>query len=301
VFAISPFLYLCVTANATATKPVDFLDMGTNKRARQKANRQTRLAEVEAEEVKETREASTKKFGKIAAVVAALIAIVVLFNMIGGGGDEGSTATFRPTPAPEGEPTPTPEIVFASLVPDDFEPFAGTGALSLVKPEARNGAYDQAPPMTIDPTKSYAAVLDTSIGPIRLTLFADEAPLAVNNFVALARDGFYDNVTFHRVMADFMAQAGDPTGTGTGGPGYSFADEFGSGRLFDARGQLALANSGPNTNGSQFFITTVPADWLDGLHTIFGEIADDAPALDEIPITGEGETVVIESVRIIES
>jgi cyclophilin family peptidyl-prolyl cis-trans isomerase len=301
VFAISPFLYLSVTANATAAKPVDFLDMGTDKRARQKANRQTRLAEVEAEEVKETREASTKKFGKVAAVVGALIAIVVLFNVIGGGSDEGATATFRPTPAPEGEPTPTPEIVLASLVPDDFEPFAGTGALSLVKPEARDGAYDQAPPMTIDPTKSYAAVLDTSIGPIRLTLFADEAPLAVNNFVALARDGFYDNLTFHRVIADFMAQAGDPTGTGTGGPGYSFADEFESGRLFDARGQLALANSGPNTNGSQFFITTVPTDWLDGLHTIFGEIADDAPALDEIPITGEGETVIIESVRIIES
>lgn len=301
MFAISPFLYLYVAANARAMKPVDFLDMGTDKRARQKANRQTRLAEVEAEEVKETREASTKKFGKIAAVVAALIVIVVLFNVISGGDDESSTATFRPTPAPESEPTPTLEIVLASSVPDDFEPFAGTGALSLVEPEARNGAYDQAPPMSIDPTKSYGAVLDTSVGPIRLTLFADEAPLAVNNFVLLARDGFFDNVTFHRVMADFMAQTGDPTGTGTGGPGYSFADEFESGRLFDARGQLAMANSGPNSNGSQFFITTVPTDWLDGLHTIFGEIADEAPALDEIPITGEGETVIIKSVRIIES
>jgi len=274
--------------------------MGTEKRARQKANRQARLAEVEAEEIKETREASTKKFGKIAAVIGAIVAIIVLFSVLGGGDDE-PTATFRPTPVPEGEPTPTPEVVLAASVPDDFEPFSGTGALALVEPVARNGAYDEAPPMTIDPTKSYAAVLDTSVGPIRLTLFADEAPLAVNNFVNLARDGFYNDVTFHRVMADFMAQGGDPTGTGTGGPGYSFADEFESGRLFDARGQLAMANSGPNTNGSQFFITTVPTDWLNGLHTIFGEIADDAPALDAIPVTGAGETVVIKSVRIIES
>ncbi len=301
MFRISSFLYLGVAANAAEVKPVDFLDMGTDKRARQKTNRQTRLAEVEAEEVKETREASTKKFGRIAAVVGALIAIIVLFSVIGGGSDESSTATFRPTPAPENEPTPTPETVLSPLVPNGFKPFAGSGALALVEPEARNGAYTQAPRMTIDPTKSYAAVLDTSVGPIRLSLFADEAPLAVNNFIALARDGFYDNVTFHRVMADFMAQGGDPTGTGTGGPGYSFADEFESGRIFDARGQLAMANSGPNTNGSQFFITTVPTDWLNGLHTIFGEIADDAPALDEIPITGTGNTVVIKSVRIIES
>lgn len=275
--------------------------MGTEKRARQKANRQARLAEVEAEEIKETREASTKKFGKIAAVVAAIIAIIVLFNVLGGGDDDNATATFRPTPVPEGEPTPTPEVVLATSVPDDFEPFAGTGALALVEPEARNGAYDSPPPMTIDPEKSYAAVLDTSVGPIRLTLFADEAPLAVNNFINLAQDGFYDDVTFHRVMADFMAQGGDPTGTGTGGPGYSFADEFESGRVFDSRGQLAMANSGPNTNGSQFFITTVPTDWLNGLHTIFGEIADEAAALDAIPVTGAGETVIIESVRIIES
>ena len=274
--------------------------MGTEKRERQKANRKTRLAEVEAEEAKETREESTKKFGKIAAVVAALILIIVLFNVLGGD-DEPATATFTPTPVAEGEPTPVPEIVLASSVPDYFEPFAGTGALSLVEPEARNDAYDAAPDMLIDPAKSYAAVVDTSVGPIRLTLFADEAPLAVNNFVALARDGFYDGLTFHRVMEDFMAQGGDPTGSGAGGPGYSFADEFESGRLFDKRGQLAMANSGPDTNGSQFFVTTVATDWLNGIHTIFGEIADEAPALDLIPVTGEGDTVVINSVRIIEN
>ena len=274
--------------------------MGTDKRARQKANRQTRLAEVEAEEVKEHREASTKKYGKIAAIAAAVIAIIVLFNVVTGGDDD-SVAQFAPTPVAGAEPTPVPEIVFASSVPEDFDPFAGTGALTLVEPEARNNAYDDAPPMMIDTTKSYAAVLDTSVGPLRLTLFADEAPLAVNNFVALARDGFYDGLSFHRVMDQFMAQGGDPTGSGTGGPGYMFADEFESGRVFDSRGQLAMANSGPATNGSQFFITLVPTDWLDGLHTIFGEIADDAPALDEIPVTGEGEAVIIDSVRIIES
>lgn len=274
--------------------------MGTEKRERQKANRQARLAEVEAEELKETREESTKKFGKIAAVVAALIAIVVLFSVLGGD-DEPTTATFQPTPVAEGDPTPVPEIVLASSVPDDFEPFAGTDGLSLVEPAARNGAYDSAPPMLIDTTKSYAAVLDTTVGPIRLSLFADEAPLAVNNFIALSRDGFYDGVTFHRVINDFMAQGGDPTGTGTGGPGYSFADEFDSGRVFEGRGQLAMANAGPATNGSQFFITFTEQARLNGKHTIFGEIADDSPALDQIPATGEGETVVIESVRIIEN
>lgn len=275
--------------------------MGTDKRARQKANRQARLAEVEAEEVKEHREASTKKYGKIAAFIAAVIAIIVLFNVLTGGDDDGGVAQFEPTPVAGAEPTAVPEIVLASSVPDDFEPFAGTGALATVEPEARNSVYDAAPPMTIDTTKSYAAVLDTSVGPIRLNLFADEAPLAVNNFVALARDGFYNGLSFHRVMDEFMAQGGDPTGSGTGGPGYSFADEFESGRVFDSRGQLAMANSGPATNGSQFFITFVPTDWLNGLHTIFGEIADEAPALDEIPVTGQGETVTIESVRIIES
>jgi len=275
--------------------------MGTEKRARQKANRASRLAEVEAEEVKETREASTKRWGRIAAVVGGIVALVVLIGVIRGGDEQSGEIEFATTDDTEVVPTALPEIILADEIPDDFKPFSGQGALAAVEPAARNNAYNEPPPMTIDPTKSYAAVLDTSVGPIRLTLFPADAPVTVNNFVNLARDGFYDGVSFHRVMSEFMAQGGDPTGTGTGGPGYSFADELESGRVFDSRGQLAMANAGPGTNGSQFFVTFAPQPELNNKHTIFGEIADDGPALDAIPVTGDGEAVVIKSVRIIES
>jgi cyclophilin family peptidyl-prolyl cis-trans isomerase len=128
------------------------------------------------------------------------------------------------------------------------------------------------PAMTIDPKKIYIAVFQTVQGEFRAQLFADKAPQTVNNFIFLARKGFYDNTTFHRVIPGFMAQGGDPTGTGMGGPGYAFADEFASGLKFDKEGLLAMANSGANTNGSQFFITYGATPWLDGLHTIFGQI-----------------------------
>jgi len=284
--------------------------MGTEKRARQKANRAAKIERVEKEVAIETREVATRKWGKIAAVVGGLIAVIVLFNVLTGGNDD-SVAQFEPTPvAEEGEPTPIPVVELLSEVPSDFEPFAGNGALSLVEPAARNDVYSEPPPMTIDTEAAYAAVLNTSIGTIRLKLFADEAPVTVNNFVNLAEDGFYDGVSFHRVLDNFMAQGGDPTGTGSGGPGYAFADEFDSGRTFTGKGQLAMANAGPGTNGSQFFITFAKTDWLDGLHTIFGELVETAPGddvedfvpvLDRIPLTGEGEPVIIESVRIITS
>ncbi|CAM3829466.1 peptidylprolyl isomerase [Nocardiopsis rhodophaea] len=130
------------------------------------------------------------------------------------------------------------------------------------------------------------ATLSTSEGDIEVTLFPKQAPTTVRNFVELAegskatnpttgKDRFYDGTIFHRVIEDFMIQGGDPLGTGTGGPGYTFPDEIDPDLTFDAPGKLAMANSGPNTNGSQFFITTVPTSHLDGKHTIFGEVADD--------------------------
>lgn len=122
--------------------------------------------------------------------------------------------------------------------------------------------------------KTYTATIVTDRGDIHLNLFADKAPFTVNNFVYLSCNGYYDLTTFHRVLPAFMAQGGDPTGTGSGGPGYSFEDEFGEGLVHDA-GTLSMANSGPATNGSQFFITTVPTPHLDGLHAIFGEVADE--------------------------
>jgi cyclophilin family peptidyl-prolyl cis-trans isomerase len=126
--------------------------------------------------------------------------------------------------------------------------------------------------MTIDSTKQYVATLRTAKGDIVIQLFADRAPNAVNSFVFLAREGFYDNTTFHRVLTDFMAQAGDPTGTGYGGPGYMFDNEVHSDLKFDSAGLLGMANAGEDTNGSQFFITFKPTPWLDGWYTIFGQV-----------------------------
>jgi len=125
------------------------------------------------------------------------------------------------------------------------------------------------------------ATMQTSKGPIELELYPDDAPKTVANFVELAATGFYDGVAFHRVIEDFMVQGGDPTGTGTGGPGYQFEDEFN--RHAVERGALAMANAGPNTNGSQFFIVTAEAcPWLDGKHTVFGRVTDGMDVVDEI-------------------
>ena len=125
------------------------------------------------------------------------------------------------------------------------------------------------------------ATIQTNHGPIQVELFPDDAPKTVANFVKLANDGFYDRIIFHRVIPDFMIQGGDPTGTGSGGPGYSFEDEFNDHKV--ERGALAMANAGPNTNGSQFFIvTTDAAPWLDGKHTVFGRVTEGMDVVDQI-------------------
>ena len=143
--------------------------------------------------------------------------------------------------------------------------------------------WTKTPEFKLDLHKKYSAILKTDLGDIEVTLFADKAPNTVNNFVFLAREGYYDDTIFHRVIHDFMAQAGDPTGTGRGGPGYSFRDEFGAGLKHNKPGILSMANAGPNTNGSQFFITHVPTPWLDGKHTIFGEVTNGLDVLFAIP------------------
>ena len=136
--------------------------------------------------------------------------------------------------------------------------------------------YRRPPAMMIDPQKTYRARMDTSKGMIEIDLYADRAPMTVNNFVFLANDGFYDDVIFHRVLDGFMAQGGDPTGSGRGGPGYRWDDEASALRIrHDAPGTLSMANAGPNTNGSQFFITFIPTPHLDGRHAVFGRVADD--------------------------
>ena len=132
--------------------------------------------------------------------------------------------------------------------------------------------FDECPPMTIDQSKEYFATLQTEKGEITLELFADKAPLAVNNFIFLANNGWYDDVTFHRVLEGFIAQSGDPTGTGFGGPGYAFSNEIVPELNFKEGGLLAMANAGPDSNGSQFFITFGPSPQLDGGYTIFGRV-----------------------------
>ena len=149
------------------------------------------------------------------------------------------------------------------------------------------------------------ATIQTNHGPINVELFPDDAPKTVANFVKLANDGFYDGVVFHRVIPDFMVQGGDPTGTGSGGPGYSFEDEFNDHKV--ERGALAMANAGPNTNGSQFFIvTTDAAPWLDGKHTVFGRVTEGMDVVDkisELPRDSRdkpNDDVVMESVSVSE-
>ena len=139
------------------------------------------------------------------------------------------------------------------------------------------------PEMNLDLKKKYTAVLHTDKGDITIDLYAEKVPGTVNNFVFLARQGFYNNTIFHRVIANFMVQGGDPTGTGTGGPGYRFNDEFDRSLHHDKPGVLSMANAGPNTNGSQFFITHVPTSWLDGKHSVFGQVSHGMDVLLAIP------------------
>ena len=143
-------------------------------------------------------------------------------------------------------------------------------------------SWSAPPPMTIDTSKQYTATIVTEKGDIKLELFAAKAPRTVNNFVFLARNKFYDGVTFHRVIPGFMAQAGDPTGTGGGGPGYTFDDEFHPDLKHDAAGIVSMANSGKNTNGSQFFITYAPQPHLDGAHSVFGKVIAGMDVLEKL-------------------
>ena len=167
--------------------------------------------------------------------------------------------------------------------------------------------YDAPPKMAIDPDKDYTATLVTNMGDITVKLLAKDAPKTVNNFVFLAKEGFYDGTVFHRVIDDFMIQGGDPQGNGTGGPGYEFADETkGSANKFEPF-TLAMANSGPNTNGSQFFITEVATSHLNGKHTIFGRVVEGKDVVTKIESVKTDtrdrplKDVILESVKISEA
>lgn len=218
------------------------------------ARRRRKLEEKKARQNKIIRIA-----GGVALFIAALLAVYVL------------------TQAQNQEEVP--ELMSDSRANDLMEserPLAG------IAPAERDGYYTSYPDMIIDPESTYEALIRTEKGDLRVRLYAEEAPLTVNNFVFLANQGFYDGLTFHRVLEEFMAQGGDPTGRGAGGPGYQFEDETANGLTFDRPGLLAMANAGPGTNGSQFFITFVPTSWLNGNHTIFGEVIEGSEVLSQI-------------------
>ena len=189
-------------------------------------------------------QARTRRLGWLAVLVVVLVA---------GGGGRGSAAT----PTPEG-----------------CSPANQRGTLTE--------SYDSPPALTIDPSNQYVATLETERGNIVIELFAADAPNTVNNFIFLAREGFYDNSTFHRVIPGFMAHGGDPTGTGGGGPGYRFDDEFSPNLRHDGPGILSMANAGPNTNCSQFFITYAPTPHLDDRHTVFGKVTEGMDVLNSL-------------------
>lgn len=216
--------------------------------------------------------------------MAVRLALVIIFGMLLLAACGGPEAT--PVPTQTSIPTSTPTVI------------------PTTEGETNIKQYSQPPPMTIEVDKRYVATINTNQGAIVIELFPKEAPTTVNNFVFLAKDGFYDGVIFHRVMKGFMIQGGDPVGTGTGGPGYKFEDEFVPSLVFDRPGILAMANSGANTNGSQFFITVVPTPHLNGRHTIFGRVLEGQDVADAISLVATGaqdrpvQAVVIESIEI---
>jgi cyclophilin family peptidyl-prolyl cis-trans isomerase len=173
-----------------------------------------------------------------------------------------------PTPIPTVQVQPTAQSTGAATSEPNLTPTVTN------QEEPQTMSWSQPPAMQLDPNKNYEAVIKTVKGDLRIQLYDDLAPNTVNNFVFLARQHFYDGVTFHRVLKDFMAQTGDPTGTGSGGPGYNFADEFVPSLKHDSAGIVSMANGGANTNGSQFFITYVPTPHLDNRHSVFGKVLE---------------------------
>ncbi|ACL24046.1 MULTISPECIES: peptidylprolyl isomerase [Chloroflexus] len=154
--------------------------------------------------------------------------------------------------------------------------------------------WNSPPPMQIDPTKTYRVTMETTRGTIELDLYPQHAPMTVNNFVFLTREGFYDGLTFHRVIKDFVIQGGDPTGRGSGGPGYRFPDEVKGNPLTHEAGVISMANAGPNTNGSQFFITHTPQPHLNGRHTVFGRVVS---GMDVVYAIQQGDKMTKVTVR----
>ncbi|HEY0738857.1 MAG TPA: peptidylprolyl isomerase [Herpetosiphonaceae bacterium] len=227
-----------------------------------------------------------------------LLALVLLLAACGTPTDNSVPADDSTGSQPSGAASASPA---ASTAPEaSASPAGGEGAVGT-DPVERNDMYSAAPALSIDANKKYTATIETTKGTMTAELYAQEVPKTVNNFVFLARENFYQNVKFHRIIKDFMIQGGDPTGTGAGGPGYQFEDEPIPASLSYTRGTLAMANAGPNTNGSQFFI--MHADYpLPKNYTIFGKLTAGEDVLDTIantPTTGAEGSTPTEDIRIV--
>ncbi|MBK9054927.1 MAG: peptidylprolyl isomerase [Chloroflexi bacterium] len=238
---------------------------------------QTKSDVQRTRESRQRHEEGNKTITYVAAALAVVVVVFIIWQIIRASNASSSAPGEQLVGACEGTGQPFGD---------------GTRPLAAIPPASRNDYYSAPPETIIDTDNCYEAVISTAKGEMRLRLFEQVAPITVNNFVFLASQGFYDGTEFHRVMDNFMAQGGDPTGTGSGGPGYAFVDEVDPEVLFDRRGLLAMANSGPATNGSQFFITFTTTDWLNGLHTIFGELIEGDDVLSAITIRTPEEPLV---------
>jgi cyclophilin family peptidyl-prolyl cis-trans isomerase len=233
------------------------------------------------------------------------LTITVALLVAAGGGTAAflaftGTDTRTPQAAPTGNASPT-----ANPPAQPAPKKVACGAKAPQGAGEEKTLYATAPPFELDTSKRHTAVIKTSCGTIEIELLAVDSPITVNSFVFLAQQGFYDGTYFHRVIKGFMDQGGDPTGTGGGGPGYQFADETTNGLVFDKVGLLAMANSGADSNGSQFFITVSKPSHLNGKHTIFGRVTKGYDVAQRINSqkTGEGDrptfAIFIESIRIV--
>jgi len=233
------------------------------------------------------------KFGwpQLSLVIILLAIAVVMYFLLSGAADELPTNDPGSPTEPSVEATShatNPAAEEESVEKENLLRLTGERPLAALEPAARNGYYSAYPEMVIDVSKDYEAVFVTEKGEMRFRLFTQQAPLTVNNLVFLATQGFYDGVSFHRVMQNFMAQGGDPSGIGSGGPGYNFKDETNPELRFDRAGLLAMANAGAGTNGSQFFMTFVPTPHLNGAHTIYGELISGAEVLTALSLRNPG-------------
>jgi cyclophilin family peptidyl-prolyl cis-trans isomerase len=270
--------------------------MSKRSRERQLAKLAARR-QAERDAQRRRRQRTLGAIGVVSAVILLILAGTIIFN-----GDDSTQASATPTVSPSSSPSTSPTPV-------------ACGAKAPKEAGATKPTFDKPPTMTIDPSKTYVATMETSCGTIVIQLDAGHAPIGVNSFVFLAKKGFYDGLTFHRIAPGFVIQGGDPQGTGSGGPGYQFDNEVSPKVTFDGAGVVAYANAGPGTNGSQFFITLAPAPNLDptpqASYTIFGKVIDGLDVVNRIgkipgtpnpQLPGENsvptQTVYIEKVTI---